>query len=259
VTSSEATITIIVPALNEEGVIVSTVEQIYACVASRFADYELILVDDGSTDRTGALMDEFAAAHPFVCVFHNERNLGLGYSYRLGVTHAQRQYVMLLCGDGGMPADSLPAIFNCIGTADIVIPYIRNLRQIKTPARFLLSRTYTTLLNTVFGLRLHYYNGLPVHRVSLVRALDVKSDGFGFQGEILVKLLKAGCTFVQVAVDGAEKTQRSSALRLSNVVSVTRTLSRLVWEVATFDTERMRSIIDNRTPGQSKSRDVGAI
>jgi glycosyltransferase involved in cell wall biosynthesis len=157
-------------------------------------------------------MDDLAATYSRLRVFHHPENRGLGASYRLGVDHARSEYVMLLCGDGGMPASSLPAIFDRIGTADIVIPYVRNLRQIKTPARFLVSRTYTRLLNTVFGLQLRYYNGLSVHRVALVRALDVKSDGFGFQGEILVKLLKAGCSFVQVAVDGAEKTPASRRL-----------------------------------------------
>jgi dolichol-phosphate mannosyltransferase len=236
------TITLVIPALNEEVLITPTVEQILECVEGRFSEYELLLVDDGSTDQTGVLMDRLAKAYPRIRVFHNARNLGLGYSYRLGVSHARYEYVMLLCGDGGLPAASLPAIFDQIGQADIVIPYMRNLVQIKTRGRFLLSRSYTMLLNTLFGLKLRYYNGLAVHRVDLVRAVDVRSDGFGFQGEILVKLLKGGCSFVQVAVDGAEKTNRSSALRFSNILSVTATLLLLIWEIARFDDSRVRAV-----------------
>lgn len=243
-TSILPTITLIVPALNEEQLITETVREIVDVVQGRFADYELLLVNDGSTDATGTLMNRLAATHPRIRVFHNSVNLGLGSSYRLGVAEARHEYVMLLCGDGGMPASSLPEIFSWIGGADIVIPYVRNLRQIKTPARFLLSKTYTMLLNRLFGLRLGYYNGLAVHRTELVRALEVKSDGFGFQGEILVKLLKAGCSFVQVGVDGAEKTKRSSALRLSSLVSVTKTLLLLLWEVARFDEGPVRAAKD---------------
>ena len=254
----EHTLTLIIPALNEEVLITPTVEQILERVDGRFADYELILVDDGSTDQTGERMDQLAAAHPRIRVIHNPRNLGLGTSYRLGVSEARFEYVMLLCGDGGMPASSLPAIFDRIGEADIVIPYMRNLRQIKTPARFLLSKTYTGLLNTLFGLRLHYYNGLAVHRVELVRAAKVTSEGFGFQGETLVKLIKAGCSFVEVGVDGAEKTQRSSALRLSNIVSVNKTLLKLLWKVSRFDTESVRTILHGRSTSP-RSPDAAAV
>lgn len=237
-------ITLIVPALNEERVITETVGQFVDVVDARFADYEVLLVNDGSTDATGELMERLAANHSRIRVFHNPRNMGLGSSYRLGVAEARYDYVMLLCGDGGIPASSLPEIFSHIGSADVVIPYVKNLRDIKTPARYLLSRTYTFLLNSLFGLRLGYYNGLPVHRTELVRALEIRSDGFGFQGEILVKLLRAGCSFVQVGVDGAEKTKRSSALRLTSVVSVTKTLLSLLWEVARFDQRRVRAVMD---------------
>lgn len=226
-----ATISLIVPALNEAALITETVGQILEVVQPRFADYELILIDDGSTDATGALMDQLASVHPRVRALHNPTNMGLGASYRRGVAEARHEYVMLLCGDGGMPASSLPAIFEKIGTADIVVPYCENLRQIKTPGRYLLSRTYTTLLNALFGLRLRYYNGLAVHRVDLVRGVSSASSGFGFQGEILVQLLRAGRTYVEVGVKGAEKTNRSSALKLRNVASVSRTIARLTRQI----------------------------
>jgi glycosyltransferase involved in cell wall biosynthesis len=238
------TITLIVPALNEEQLIDETVRQIVTVVEPRFADYEILLIDDGSTDATGEGMERLAARNPRIRVFHNDGNQGLGWSYRFGLSEARHTYVMLLCGDGGMPASSLPEIFSRIGTADIVVPYVTNLRQLKTPARFLLSKTYTGLLNALFGLRLKYYNGLAVHRTDLVRALDITSNGFGFQGEVLVKLIRAGCSFVQVGVDGAEKTKRSSALRLRNILSVTGTFLDLIWEVARFDQRRVRVAIE---------------
>src|SRR5262249_25257404 len=136
-----------VPALNEETLIVETVEQILEVSEGRFGDFEMLLVDDGSTDATGRLMDELAARHTRGRVFQNRTNLGLRWSYHLGVAHARHEYVMLLCGDGGMPASSLPKIFDRIGSADIVVPYCENLKQIKGPGRYWLSRTYTTLLN----------------------------------------------------------------------------------------------------------------
>ena len=106
--TSGATITLIVPALNEEAVIASVLDGIYAEAARHFRDFELLAVDDGSTDSTGAIMEQCAARNPKMQVLHNQPNIGLGASFQKGLKQARFQYVMLLCGDGGLPARSLP-------------------------------------------------------------------------------------------------------------------------------------------------------
>lgn len=228
------TISLIIPALNEQSVVGKVLLDVYLETSAAFNTFEIIAVNDGSSDDTGRVMDEFAASIPEVSVIHNNSNLGLGASFQLGLSCAKYKYVMLLCGDGGLPASSLPAIYKEVGTADLVIPYMVNLRRIKTPARYALSRTYSNLLNLLFGFRLKYYNGLPVYRRSLLQAITITSSGFGFQGEILVKLLKSGCTYEQVGVDGAEETGNSSALRLKNVISVGKTFVHLIFEIIRF-------------------------
>jgi dolichol-phosphate mannosyltransferase len=232
--SKNWTLSIIVPALNEEDVIEEVVAQIHESVRDRARLFEIILVDDGSTDRTGSIMDRLASADRRIRVIHNQGNAGLGTSFQKGLKESRYDYVMLLCGDGGLPAASLPRIFDHIGEKDLVIPFMTNLKRIKSPSRFLISRCYTSLLNLLFGFRLKYYNGLPVYPRSLLQAITITSSGFGFQGEILVKLLRSGCTYVEVGVEGAEKTQRSVALRPRNIVSVARTFAHLVHEIAQF-------------------------
>jgi dolichol-phosphate mannosyltransferase len=232
--TSNVTISLIVPALNEAAVVGGVLEEIHRETANCFANFEIIAVDDCSSDATGRIMEEFAARKPNVRVLRNPRNLGLGGSFRRALKEARFQYVMLLCGDGGLPGRSLPAIFACIGTADLVLPYMVNLRRIKSPSRYFVSRTYQNLLNVVFGFKIRYYNGLPVYRRTLLNAINVKSNGFGFQAEIVVKLLKSGCTYVEVGVEGAEQKGKSFAFRPRNIVSVTRTLLRLIAEIARF-------------------------
>ena len=218
--------------MNEEALIATVVGQIEEVAAAHCSEYEFILIDDGSVDGTGRIMDELAEQNAHMRVLHNEENLGLGASYRRGVQEARCDYVMLLCGDGGLPADSLPAILERIGDADIVIPFMTNLREIKTPSRFYHSKTYTGLLNLFAGLKLQYYNGLAVHRVDAVRKLDIKTDRFGFQGEILIKSIRQGNSYVEVGVKGAEKANRSSALRPRNLLDMVRTVRVLLREVA---------------------------
>jgi dolichol-phosphate mannosyltransferase len=231
---SSAFVTVAVTALNEEDVVGDVLNDIAVTCRSHLERFEIIAIDDGSTDATGTIMDAFAGTNSECRVIHNPSNQGIGSAYKQALAEAKGQYYMLLCGDGGLPASSLPPIFEKIGKADIVVPFMLNLRQIKTPMRFALSKAYTFLLNLIFGLRLRYYNGLPVHRVDLLRPLDITSDGFGFQAEILVKLIQSGRSFVEVGVLGAEKTNRSSAIRIANFVSVGRTFVTLVSSVREY-------------------------
>jgi dolichol-phosphate mannosyltransferase len=249
--TSNVTISLIVPALNEEAVVGSVLEDIYSKAENRFVAFEIIAIDDCSSDSTGRIMDGFAARRSGVRVLHNATNLGLGGSFRRGLANAQFDYVMLLCGDGGLPARSLPPIFDCIGTADLILPYMTNLRRIKSPSRYFVSRTYQNLLNVLFGFNIRYYNGLPVYRRSLLNAIDIKSNGFGVQGEIVVKLLKSGCTYAEVGVEGAEEKGRSFAFRPRNIISVTRTLLRLIVEIVRFKPVPAEVVARSRTPGES--------
>jgi glycosyltransferase involved in cell wall biosynthesis len=227
-------ISVIVPALNEEAVVEGVVRDILLTVERIIPRFELILIDDGSKDRTGEIMDRLARERTELKVVHNEVNIGLGASYACGVRLAQNDYVLMLCGDGGLPASSISPILEAVGNADIVIPYMTNLKRIKTPARYLLSRGYTRLMNLLFRQKLMYYNGLSVHRREFLRQIAITSSRFGFQGEVLVKLLRAGCSYVEVGVEGAEVTQSSSALRLRNLASVAKTVVGLVWELYWF-------------------------
>ena len=233
-------ISIVIPALNEEAVVETVVRDIEKQVTTFFRNYEIILIDDGSTDRTGEIMDNLAQELPRTRAIHNRPNLGLGASYQRGVAEARCAYLMMLCGDGGMPAASLPPIFAAVGTADIIAPYVTNLKQIKSPLRYFTSRTYTNLLNLLFGQNIKYYNGLPVHRVDLLRQLRINSTGFAFQGEILTKLLRSGCSMTEVGVAGAEMTKNSTAVRLKSLINIAKVLALLVWEVRRFDGRQIK-------------------
>ncbi len=221
-------ISFIIPALNEEKVVEGVVREAWTTIARSIEIYEIILIDDGSTDSTGQIMETLARELGSTRVFHNKENIGLGASYRRGLSEARFDYVMMLCGDGGLPASSLPPIIERIGTADIVIPYLTNLDKIKTRLRYVISRSYTLLLNFLSGHKLHYYNGLPVHRRALLAQVTMTSSGFSIQGEILVQLLKSGYSYVQIGVLGAETTQETSIFRIRNCASVAKTILKLV-------------------------------
>src|SRR5579864_6958391 len=109
------TITIAIVALDEEDLIEETTLSVLACVSNYFEHYEILLINDGSRDKTGTLMDSLATLHTHIRVLHNQRNVGLGASFQCALKEARFEYFMMLCGDGGLPAESLPPIFKAVG------------------------------------------------------------------------------------------------------------------------------------------------
>src|SRR5438105_1181088 len=97
--SSTRTVSVIIPALNEEDNIAAAVKTVQEAIGDRFADYELLIFDDGSTDSTGQIADELAAQNSRIRVVHNQRNMGLGCNYTRGAELARMEYVAWFPGD----------------------------------------------------------------------------------------------------------------------------------------------------------------
>lgn len=225
------TLTVVVPAYNEEAHVADAVAEARKAVAGRVDDWEIVVVDDGSADSTPTIVDRLAADDPRVRAVHNRPNRGLGGAYKAGVAAARCAHVMMVPGDNAHPAAGIVPIVERIGEADIVVPYVTNAHT-RPFARRVVSRAYTTLLNLLFGLRVPYYNGLVVHRTDLLRAITIETDSFAYQAEALVKLLRGGASFVAVGVVIDEGPSHSStAFRPRNVARVCRTILRLVRDV----------------------------
>ena len=213
-------ISIIIPALNEGQVVNDTVAEVTTAVERSFVNYEIVLVDDGSTDETGAIMDRLAAGNQRIRAIHNERNLGFGGAYKRGVGAVTQEYVIMVPGDNAFSAASLDPIFAAVGTADIVIPVVMN-PEARTFGRRVASKGFTTLMNVLFDLKVGYYNGPVVHRLDLLRQISITTNGFAYQAEVLVKLLKRGYSFVEVSTEVLERSAgKSKALRLRNLKTV---------------------------------------
>jgi glycosyltransferase involved in cell wall biosynthesis len=225
-TGPMTTISVIVPALNEERNIAEAVKEVHRAVKGRFSDYEILLFDDGSTDRTGAIMDEIAASDPRVRVTHNPTSRNLGGVYKQGVEMASFDYVVMMPGDNENPSSAMLPAFDAIGRADIVVPYVQ--REGRPRARRAASRAYVALMNAAFGLHLRYYNGTVIHRTANVRAIRIETDSFAYQAEALVKLLRQGKTFVEVPVElPPSRGGESKAFRPKNVLGVLASVLRL--------------------------------
>jgi glycosyltransferase involved in cell wall biosynthesis len=234
----ETRFSFVVPCFNEEDNVAPTVEAIRNAMATD-DDYEIILVDDGSRDRTVQRMQALAGSGPRVRVVENRVNLGLGGAYKHGLALAGGRHVIMIPGDNGFPAESIAEILAHAGQADIVIPVVSN-PGARTPFRALASRGFTALLNGMFRLDVGYYNGAVLHRTALLRTIEIRTNGFAYQAEALVKLMARGATYTHCRVRIQDRTAgRSSALSLGNQLSVWKTIGHLVADVGVFRTRRI--------------------
>lgn len=225
------TITVVVPALDEEGNIEAAVADVRRALDGRFSDYEIIVFDDGSTDSTPRIIDRLAEEDSRVRAVHNDGNRGLGYCYTEGVRLASMEYVVLIPGDNEIPAAAMERIFDAVGKADIVVPYTAN-PSVRPLPRRIVSRLFVIILNTLFGMDLRYYNGTCVHKTSIVKHVPMSTMGFAYMASILVRELKAGASFTEVGVHIKQRdTGATKAFAPANVISVARTIAELFYDV----------------------------
>jgi len=222
-------LSIIIPAYNESENIVETLDNVTRALAPLDLAHEILVIDDGSTDRTAALVTANLQRFPKVRLLVNERNMGFGWSYRRGVEASGLNHIVMVHGDNAWGADTLREFFGQVGKADVIVGYTRDMWKSRTITRTLISKAYTFVVNRITHRGLRYYNGLQIHPATVLKSLRIESSGYGFQSEVLVKGLRRTRTVVEVPMDLIERQKgESKAFRMKNVKDVLRTLKVLM-------------------------------
>jgi glycosyltransferase involved in cell wall biosynthesis len=221
-------ITVLITCYNEEPYILDTIENVVGALQDAGGSYEVIVVDDVSKDHSVQRVREYIARHPGIPVrLHiNPKNRGLANNYIDAAFLGSGKYYRMCCGDNAEPRSVLANIFRHVGKAEMVIPYqLQEEVAGKSFFRRILSRTFTFLVNGLSGYRLKYYNGLAVHLRYNVMRWHPTSYGFGFQADLVTRLLDEGVSYLQVPSSSVDrKGGTSTALSMRNVLSVTHTL-----------------------------------
>ncbi len=221
------TLSFIVPAYNEQNNLPRACETILRLASRCFREFEIIIVDDASTDGTWQTAQQLAKDNVLIRVFRNVSNRGLGFTYYYGIEKARYDYVMLVPGDNEVSPEALEGIFHEAGKADVLVTHIAN-RRARPLARQVVSRFFTLTMNLLFGLKLHYYNGINVIRTDLVKQCPHLTDGFAYMALILVRLLRDGRAYSTVGFMVQKRNHgKTKAFRLKNVISVLTSVATL--------------------------------
>ena len=167
-------VSIIIPAYNEEEAIPTLMSIIDRTFQEHRIDGEVILVDDGSTDGTGDLADELAKQYDFVKVEHHIRNLGLTKAIETGFRNATGDIVVIIPADlQSDPEEDLPILLEKMKEGyDAVFGW----RQGRKGSRIYVSKIYNYLSRILFGISIHDQNWIKAIRKNAIPDMDLRSD-----------------------------------------------------------------------------------
>ncbi len=213
---------IVIPAYNESARIGGALSSVSACIRDRHWRAELLVVDDGSTDNTGAIVEAWAKDHPEVHLLRNESNRGKGYSVRNGMLHASGEIVMFTDADMSSPIEEAQLLFDAIAEgADIAIGSRWLLGKRIVHAQPLYRRIFGRCFNALTRLvmRLPFADtqcGFKAFRrqaAQMVFGLQ-RIERWGFDPEILFIAITRGLRVTEVPVTwGHDERSRISYLR----------------------------------------------
>ena len=190
-------ISIIMPALNEEANIVPAIRNVLAAFDDLGIQGEVVVVNDGSTDKTGLLVLEETQRDSRVRVLTHAAPGGIGAAFWDGVARARGEIVCMLPGDNENDPWEILRYTKLLEHVDILIPFVFN-KQARSLYRNGLSYAYRFIINTTFLVNFNYTNGTVMYRKSILEELDFHSNGFFYQTDILVRTVKRGYLFAEV-------------------------------------------------------------
>jgi glycosyltransferase involved in cell wall biosynthesis len=226
-------LSVVIPMYNEEESIEAAVAAARATLEPLGADYEIVIVDDGSTDRSAARAEALAVGDPRLRVLRHERNRTLGAALRTGFAAARRELVLYT--DADLPVDLrvLPRALDELerSGADLLAAYRLN------PAaagrrRALYTRAYNRLIRALFGLPVRDVNfAFKLFRRGLLDSVTLRSEGSLIDAELLLKARNAGARFVELGVEYQPRRSGRSTLASPRVIL------KLLWELVALRRE----------------------
>jgi glycosyltransferase involved in cell wall biosynthesis len=222
---SAPALTVVLLAFDEVESLAETVAELLGVVRALGAAAELLVVDDGSTDGTGALADRLAAEHAAVRVVHHPRNLGLGGVYRTGLREATGDFLSFFPADGQFPASILADFLPRMAAADLVLGFLPEPRPSALGRALSLARqlAYRALLGPM-----PRFQGVFMLRRALLRDLPLRSEGRGWGVCMELVLRVARGPYRVVSVPTPIRPRRTGASKVQNLPTILSNLRQVV-------------------------------
>ena len=211
-------ISIILPALNEEGNIEAAIQDIQLYFHSREEKYEIIVINDGSTDSTGDIAERMAKENGFVRVVHHPTNKGYGSALKEGFENSKYKYVFFTDSDRQFDIKGLDILLPLIKTdaVEIIIGY--RLKRKDPFLRRFLSWGYNSLVGYLFDLNVKDIDcAFKIFRKDIFSKIEIESKNFFVNTEVLAKAMYFGFNVLEVGVPHFPRTAGKTTVTLKHI------------------------------------------
>ena len=230
-TSAPFEISVVMPALNEEANVERAVRETFAAFENLGITGEVVLVNDGSVDRTGEICAQLKMNFPHLHIITHRVPHGIGGSFWEGAHAASGDVVTMLPGDGENEPTEILRYLPLMQEVDIVVPFVYNV-EVRGRRRRWVSRSYKAIINLSFGTLLNYMNGTVMYRKTVLQSLNLNSRGFFYQTELLIKAIRMGFLYAEVPYAlGTRTTGKSKALTLQSLFKLSKDYLLTVYSV----------------------------
>jgi glycosyltransferase involved in cell wall biosynthesis len=222
------TISAVLPALNEEENIETATRRMAEVLGSlSLKDWEVIIVDDGSTDRTGEIADRLVAEDPaHIRVFHHNPNLGYAEALKTGFTSARHQLIFYTDSDNQFDVREIKNLLPLIEDADIVNGF--RIYRFDPLTRLVLSWGFNLIVRIMFRIKVRDIDcAFKLFRREVFDKVTIESKKFFVDAEVLAKAKYFGFRTVEIGVRHYPRPAGRSTVRPSHVLSTLRELARI--------------------------------
>jgi glycosyltransferase involved in cell wall biosynthesis len=213
----EKSISVFFPVLDEEQIVERLARDILKILQSRFERYEVIIVDDGSTDRTAQIADELAKEFKgFVRVIHHIKSKGYGNALKAGFSTSRFDLVFFTDGDYQFDMTDLHTSLSLIDDHDIVVGYRLDRKDPKY--RLFLAKGYNQLVKLLFGLKLKDVDcSFKLFKREVLQKITIESQGYFVDTELMVKAEKLGFRIHEFGVRHLPRSSGVSKVKLKHI------------------------------------------
>ncbi len=220
-----SSISVVVMAFNEVSSLETVVRETESILSELGRIYEIIIIDDGSSDGTETIADRLAEEFATVRVVHHKTNQGLGAVYRTGFSQVQGDFVTFFPADGQFPTTIIEQFVPFMSNTDMVLGYIPK-RSSSLPAK-LLSMAEKALYRMLFG-PLPKFQGVFMFKRTLLNELELKSTGRGWAVlmELIIRAFRGGYKITSVPTEMCPRISGRS--KVNNIPTILSNLKQMI-------------------------------
>lgn len=198
-------VSVVIPAFNEEANLRSTAGVVGGKLDELAVTFEIIIVNDGSTDGTRSIAEELVGADNRIRLINHPRNLGPGSGVFTGIEAAKGEFVIFIPADLALDIEEIHKYIDASRSCDLVVG-IRSDRRDYSLFRKFVSVTNILLIRLLFGMKERQFNYIHMYRRKMLERMNIESRGVFITAEIMIKARDLGYQLKEVDITYVPRT-----------------------------------------------------